>query len=216
MAESSQTGSSLTAREFEDICLYRMRQEEEAGRATMSRYGVQASMFRDQTGQMVWQPKQSLPDFEGVLPPLGRQFVTDCKVCGAASFPLHDEHFKERQLRHLLLRADFGAIAFLTLHFAERQLKTKHDPAATWAFPVFRTHPLWLAFDRLETKRITREDCEEYARPIHWNTFDGGRKPRPDLLSAIRELEFCWQDLPGQRPKTSPDSLTTTPVGVPA
>ena len=77
---------------------------------------------------------------------------------------------------------------FLTLHFTPRELKTRTEPAQTWAFPVHGDHPLWVAFDRAETKRITRADCEEYAELIEWNCLPGGRTPRPDILSAILRL----------------------------
>lgn len=173
----------MTAKEFEDICLYRMRQEEELGHATMSRYGVQGSFFEGK-----WAPKQSLPDFEGVVAPYGMQFIFDCKVCAAASFPLDEDKFKARQLRHMLTRARFGAVCFLLIHFAERTLKTRTEPPSTWAFPISADHPVWVAFDRAETKRLTRADCEEYAVQVDWNVLPGGNKPRPDVLSAVRQL----------------------------
>jgi penicillin-binding protein-related factor A (putative recombinase) len=172
----------MKSKEFEDICLYRMRQHEERGEATMSRYGVQAS-YRDDK----WQPLQSLPDFEGLLPG-GRQFIFDCKVSGQASFALDEDKFKRRQLRHMLTRSRFGGICFLLIHFTDRFLKRSHEPAVTWAFPVFTDHPLWLACDRGETKRITREDCGEYAVLVQWNCLPGGKKPRPDILQAIKTL----------------------------
>ena len=172
----------MNSKDFENICLMRMRAHEERGEATMSRYGVQANMIDGK-----WTPVSSLPDFEGLIPD-GRQFITDCKVCGAASFALDEDKFKRRQLRHMLTRARFGAICFLTLHFTPRELKTRTEPAQTWAFPVHGDHPLWVAFDRAETKRITRADCEEYAELIEWNCLPGGRTPRPDILSAILRL----------------------------
>lgn len=171
----------MKAKEFEEIVLYRMREHEKRGEATMSRYGVQGN-FIDGT----WQPVQSLPDFEGLI--AGRQFITDCKVCSQASFPLDDDKFKRRQLRHMLTRARFGATCFLLIHFPPRELKTRVDPAQTWAFPVYADHPLWVAFDRSETKRITRSDCEEYAELVEWNTLPGGRTPRPDIVSAVLAL----------------------------
>jgi penicillin-binding protein-related factor A (putative recombinase) len=179
----------MKAKEFEELCLYRMRKHEERGEATMSRYGVSGSYMQDPaTHQMNWRPISSLPDFEGLLPG-GRQFIFDCKVCGAASFPLDDVFFKRRQLRHMLTRARFGGICFLLIHFTKRILKRGVEPAETWAFPVFASHPLWAAFDRGETKRITREDCKEYGVQVYWDTLPGGRTPRPDILNAIRRLE---------------------------
>lgn len=209
---------SLKAKEFEEICLYRLRQEEDRGRATMSRYGVQGVFLKGERepdleliasrattragvvealreafriGQAStdrWQPVSSLPDFEGVVAPSGRQFVFDCKVCSQASFALDEDKFKRRQLRHLLTRSKFGAITFLLLHFNPRELAKGVQPAETWAFPVYAEHPLWQAFDRAETKRITRADCAEYAAPCHWNTLPGGRSERPDVLGAVLQL----------------------------
>lgn len=173
----------MKAKEFEEVVLYRMRQEEELGRLCAGRYGVQGS-FRE--GK--WQPIVSLPDFEGVLPPRATQFVFDAKVCGAASFPLDDDKFKRRQFKHLTTRARFGAITFLLLHFTERALSKTTQPEVTWAFPVLLDHCFWSAFDRGEVKRITRSDCEEYAVLVRWNTLPGGRTPRPDILAAIYEL----------------------------
>lgn len=173
----------MKSKEFEEVILYRMRQEEEAERCTMGRYGVQAS-FRD--GK--WQPISSLPDFEGVLPPAAMQFVIEAKVCSGASFPLDDDKFKRRQFKHLVTRAKFGAVSILLIHFNARELSKSVEPEQTWAFPVSLDHPFWEAFDRGETKRITRADCEEYAVLVPWNCLPSGRTPRPDVLSAVLEL----------------------------
>jgi penicillin-binding protein-related factor A (putative recombinase) len=172
----------LDGKTLEDHCKKRLEREELAGTATMSRYGVQANMIDGK-----WTPVQSLPDFEGVLPG-GRQFLFDAKVCSQASFPLDEDKFKRRQFRHLCTRARFGAIAFLLLHFNERQLVRAITPASTWAFPVQIDHPLWAAFDRAEVKRITLADCEEYAVAVEWNAMPGGRTLRPDIVAAVKCL----------------------------
>lgn len=172
----------MNAKEFENLCIFAMEGAERDGDATMSRYGVQGS-FRD--GQ--WQPIESLPDFEGVLSN-GRQFIFDCKVCSQASFPLDDDKFKRRQLRHMLKRADFGAICFLLIHFTARELKTKTEPARTVALPVYREHPLWIAFDAAEVKRVGRDHCDEYGVDVDWVCPPGARKERPDLVTAIHEV----------------------------
>lgn len=173
----------MKAKDFEEIVLYRMRQHEEAGECTMSRYGVQGSYIGGE-----WKPIQSLPDFEGVLPPAGRQFVFDAKVCGQASFPLDDDKFKRRQLRHMITRAKFGAITFLLIHFTARELVRGDEPAETWAFPISAAHPIWAAFDRGEVKRLTREACREYGVPVDWDLMPGGRVVRPNVLKAIKSL----------------------------
>lgn len=209
----------MNSKDFENHCKYRMDQEEAAGRATMGRYGVQASFMRGnpiadselvdwaeqlragrldesvisdiiarcKTAENTFRPIQSLPDFEGVLAPSGRQFLFDAKVCSAASMDLHSSHVAERQLDHLRKRAAFGAIAFLLIHFPERTLKAGTQAAVTWAFPVC-DNPFWQAFDRGEEKRISRADCEEYGVLVPWNRLPGGRTDRPDVLAAVLAL----------------------------
>jgi penicillin-binding protein-related factor A (putative recombinase) len=209
----------MKSKDLEQACIHRLQREEEAGNATMSRYGVQGSFVKGspapdfvamsqsmncdfasivaalgeafragKASADSWRPLQSLPDFEGVLAPSGRQFIFDAKLCSAASLDLHISHVAERQLRHLRKRDRFGAICFFLIHFPERALKKTTDPAQTWAFPVSAEHPFWQAFDRGEVKRITRADCEEYAVAVPWNTLPGGRTPRPDILAAVQEL----------------------------
>lgn len=208
----------MKSKEFEEICLYRMKQEEERGNATMGRYGVQGSFMkgngrpnihpfveRIQRGEAIvlvlevlvdeasrsmdyWQPNESLPDFEGVIK--GHQFITDAKVCNAASFPLDTESKnKSRQLGHMLKRAKFGCTCFYLIHFPERKLATRTDPEVTYAFPIHPDHPFWEAFERGEKKRITREDCLEYAVEVEWNVLPGGNKPRPDIVFAVLLLQ---------------------------
>lgn len=205
--------------DFEKICIARMEQEEELKRATMVRYGTQSitigerpfdldawchrlrrgpvnlglleQLVREarETGRHT-QAMQSNPDFEGVLPPRGRQFIFDAKVCHQASFPLDKESkTQSRQLRHMLHRDTFGAICFYLIHFPKRELARSVEPEQTWAFPVAREHHFWVKFDRGEVKRITRADCEEYAVPVEWNILtERGRTERPDIVMAIYEL----------------------------
>jgi len=208
----------MKSKEFEEICLYRMRQEEDRGNATMGRYGVQGSFLKgkpmpplsvycdrirrsEDMGMVLhdlveaaaisrdgWQPNESLPDFEGVIK--GHQFITDAKVCNAASFPLDFESkSKSRQLAHMLKRAKFGCTCFYLIHFPERVLKTRTDPEVTYAFPIHPDHPFWEAFERGEKKRITREDCEADAIEVEWNVLPGGNKPRPDIVFAVLLLQ---------------------------
>ena len=207
----------MNSKDFERICIHRMEAEEAAGRATMSRYGVQGAFRKGQPSSDLallagligntystlralemafeagrasvdaWQPITSNPDFEGIVFG-GRQFVFDCKLCNQASFPLDkDSKSQSKQHRHMRTRARFGAVCFYLIHFPPRELKTKTDPAATWAFPVNDGH-FWQAFDRNEVKRITRADCEQYAELVNWDCGDRGRTPRPDILSAVERL----------------------------
>ncbi len=204
----------MNGKEFENIVLDRLRKDRERGLCSVGRYGVQASLRQDYKVRdcphcgkqhmppdktFVWQPQDSYPDIEGVLPPLGRQFVFEAKVCGEASFGLQDSHFSERQLLHLLERDEFGAICFVLIHFTERRLKARTDPPETWAFPISKRHQFWQAVDRLEIKRITREAAREYGVAVEWNTVPGGRTERPDVLNAIHDLaklkDVGWQPL---------------------
>lgn len=179
----------MKGKEFEKLLLDRMAYHERQGEATMSRYGVHATFMKNrETGKAEWRPIHSLPDFEGVLAPDGRQFVVECKVSNQASLNLQDSHFSDRQLKHLLTRARFGSISILLIHFPERILKTRTDEAQTWAFPVFDEHQFWQLFAAGGTRSISRGDCQDYAVPVQWNTTPGGRTERPDLLAAIREL----------------------------
>lgn len=211
--------AQVKGKEFEEVILYRVRQECELGRVIMGRYGVQGSFSKGkpftldyyerqletlpgQTSRILrelveaakasadgWRPLQSLPDFEGLIPPRGTQFITDAKVCGKPSFDLREQSTSaSRQLRHMLERDKFGAICFYAIHFTPRELAGGIQDAETWAFPVSASHPFWEAFDRGEQKRITREDCREYGVPIEWNCLPGGRTERPDIVMAIYEL----------------------------
>lgn len=176
------------AKELEKAILERLEVEERAGRCCAGRYGVQATMRKNERGELQWQPVPSMPDIEGVLQPDGRQFMTDAKCCGQASQPLHDSHVAERQLRHMRRRSKMGAVCFFTIHWTERMLKTRTEPAETWAFPVIDDHPFWQAFDRGEVKAIRRDDCYTHGVRVSWNTLPGERKPRPDVLAAVLAL----------------------------
>lgn len=178
------------SKDFEAICLERMKLEEEHGRGTMGRYGVTSSFFPDrETGVLTWQPVRSLPDFEGVLPPRARQFVTDAKYTAGCSVELRASHFPERQLDHMYRRSHFGAVCFLLIHFAERELKTRYEEPETWAFPVWRSHPFWIAFEAGEVSSISRPTAARFGVLVPWNCMDGGRKPRPDIMAGVRGIE---------------------------
>lgn len=180
----------LKGKELEKLCIYRMQQEEVRGVATMSRYGVQTSMVDEK-----WIPIRSLPDFEGIMFG-GRQFVIEVKVCSAASFPLDDDKFKARQLKHLMTRGRFGAVSMLLIHFNGRVLAKKTEPAITWALPVYPEHDFWREFDRGEVKRIARSDCEQYGHEVPWTVFAGCRKESPDLVGAVKALSERFKGAP--------------------
>lgn len=173
----------MTGKEFETRTVDQLKRDHKHGRVSAGRYGVQGTFFGGK-----WQPIQSLPDIEGVLPPHGRQFVFDCKVCSGPSFPLQDDKFEKRQKKHLYERADYGAITFLLLHFKQRELKTKGtDPELTVAFPVFEEHEFWVQVDRAEVKRISRAHADQFGVSVRWTV--GLKHNRPLVLDAILELE---------------------------
>lgn len=154
-------------------------------RATFSRYGVQATMFDGE-----WRPVASLPDFEGVIAPYGRQFCFDCKVCSASKFDLQNYQQRranqKRQLDHMLLRSEYGAICFFLIHFNERVLKTKTDPRMTVAIPVHGESTLWREFDCAERSSISRQEAAEQGNHVEWIKHGrSGRKLRPDVISCI-------------------------------
>ncbi len=208
----------MNGKDFERICIDRMKSEETRGRATMSRYGVQGTfiadkvldleqfvdrVFKSQTKSEMrreveaiakaaaaaaggWQKMESLPDFEGIIASRGQQFVFDAKVCGDATYGISKgAKSSERQLNHLLTRSKFGGIAFLLIHFTERETKATKFAAETWAFPVHPDHPIWISVAAGQRTRITKQDCAEWAVRVEWNCSKGSRTERPDILDAI-------------------------------
>ena len=176
---------SLGGKEFENLCLMDNHWQEARGNYTMGRYGVQVSFRKDEKGNMIPTPIESLPDFEGVIPG-GKQFIIETKVCGAASFSLHENSLKDRQLSHMLRRAKFGVMCFLLVHFSERVLKKKGvESAITYAMPVYPDHVFWEQVERGEVKSLSRGTCEEYAVKVRWWLPKGCRALRPDLGSLL-------------------------------
>lgn len=191
---SSLTIDSLTGSMFQNACKYQLEYYEGKGLATAKQYGVQASqIFDPKTGVRQVITIRSLPDLEGVLPPAGHQFIFECKVCSGASFNFMAGHFHDRQFKHLITRASFGATTFIALHWNARTLKTKSEASETWAFPVHPEMQFWIDVGVQSRKMITRQDCRQYAVPIQWATEGRQRDLHPDLLTAISELRQLRQ-----------------------
>jgi penicillin-binding protein-related factor A (putative recombinase) len=175
----------LTGAKFEAIVKERCVQLKNLRLADIGRYGVQAVRTGD-----AWQVMQSLPDFEGVTRE-GRQAIFDAKVCSQSSFALDKyrpdtKGSRSRQLRHMLDRSEFGVRCFFLIHWNERQLTTRKEPAITYAFPVELWHPFWRSFLAGEIKSIKRTDCETFGHAIAWNHVSStDRKLRPDILAAV-------------------------------
>ncbi len=177
---------SLKGKEFEELCLLDAHWQRERRNYLMGRYGVQVSFRKDENGNTIPMPVKSLPDFEGVTLG-GRQFIIEAKTCSSSSFSLHESIFKERQLSHMLKRADFGVLCFLLVHFSERTLKKGTDLAVTYAMPVRSNHVFWEQVAREEVKSLSRTNCREYANEVRWWIPKGCKKPRPDLGGLLLE-----------------------------
>lgn len=147
---------------------------------TLSRYGVQGVTFG---GKTILVP--SLPDLEGVLAPSGRQFIIECKVVSGASFPLADDHFRQRQFAHLEKRARFGALCFVLIHFNERKLATKHDAAMTVAVPVSPLMCFWDNYASGAIRSLSRGEAASIGYIVPWAIPPRCRKALPDLMSFL-------------------------------
>lgn len=174
--------TSLKGKDFESLIIDAAKREESTGGLTLSRYGVQGVTFG---GKTILVP--SLPDFEGVLAG-GRQFIIEAKCAKSAGFELRDDKFKNRQYAHMARRSEFGALCFLLIHFAERNLATKRDPGMTVAVPVSARHPFWMLYETGERKTLSRDEALTIGKVVPWIVPKGCRKPLPDLLS------FLWPE----------------------
>ena len=85
----------------------------------------------------------------------------------------------------MLNRAKFGALCFILLHFNPRELKTKSEPAATYAIPVLDDH-FWRMYEAGEIRSLTREDAMLNGHEIPWNLYsERAHKLTPDISKLI-------------------------------
>lgn len=188
--------TSLKGKEFETLILEAAKREEASGGLTLSRYGVQGVIFG---GKTILVP--SLPDFDGCLAG-GRQIIIEAKACQKPHFALDESKFKDRQYAHMAKRAEFGALCFLLIHFAERNLVTKRDPGMTVAVPVSARHPFWMLYETGERKTLSRDEALSIGQIVPWRIPKGCRKALPDLLS------FLWPEARALQLATAqPDEL---------
>ena len=175
--------NALKGKEFEALILFRAQKLEEQQKLTLTRYGTQVVMMNDEQGIPRWQPIPSLPDFEGVIFGTGQQVIVEAKVCSQSSYPIHQAGKKHpKQFSHMLKRAEFGAKCYLFLHFNGRDLRTKSEPAITFAIKVHPNLPLWREFESAERISLSRADAELYGNEIPWNLYsDRASKLTPDL-----------------------------------
>lgn len=171
----------ITAKEFEEVVIYRSKTDERSGLYTLGRYGVKSTFIDG-----VWQPIPSLPDFEGAMAD-GRQFIFDTKRCAQASYDLSGSTHKsfKHQLKFMRRRAKFNVTCFVLIHFTERVLKTKTDPEVTIAFPIFESK-FWEDYDAGKIKSLNREMAIRHGHYVPWNRATTRvKKDSPDILSAV-------------------------------
>ncbi|MFT3992418.1 MAG: Holliday junction resolvase RecU [Luteolibacter sp.] len=171
--------ASLKGKEFETLLLDAAKRAEAGGMLTLSRYGVQGVTFGDKT---ILVP--SFPDFEGVLYG-GRQIIIEAKCCKGPSFEMRDDKFKGRQYAHMKRRSTFGALCFLVIHFAERNLANKRDPGMTVAVPVDGKMPFWKAYEAGEALSLSRDTALSIGVIVPWVAPKGCRKALPDLMHFL-------------------------------
>jgi hypothetical protein len=184
------TPPALKGKEFEELLL---AAADRCPAITMSRYGVQTMVGAD--GKLLAVP--SLPDLEGAVAPLGRQFIIEAKVCAQSAFPLTPDKIKPRQVRHMLERSRYGVACFLAIHFSERIGKTFHEPGETLALPVSDRLAFWQAFldAAAEAKRtrapfkspgsLSRDYAASIGQRVAWTCPKGSRKHLPDLAALL-------------------------------
>lgn len=179
--------------------------EEKSGSLTLNRYGVTLSVQNGVTMGI-----QSKPDFEGVVA-TGRQFVFEAKVCSGASFAMHKDKLKPRQVSHMLTRSRFNVTCFLVIHWNARELVRSKIGAVTVAIPVSDADPRWQRFidayalAKRQSKEqgkpvpvesqgsITLEESIRIGKVIPWVVPKGCRKATPDILT------FLWPEAVNHR-----------------
>ena len=185
----------MTGKEFEALIIFRAGKLEEEGVLSLGRYGVQAVMMNGPDGKPGWQIIKSLPDFEGTIPPNGQQIIIEAKVCSQASYPIASTDRKHpKQIDHMMRRARMGARCFLLIHFNPRELKTRNDPAETYAIPVHPDNYFWRMFDAAEERLISRAMAAEYGITVPWNLYSTrASKQTPDLTALLEPAPFQLQ-----------------------
>jgi len=177
----------IKGKEFEALIIFRATKLEEQGFLTLGRYGTQVVMMNDEGGVPRWQPIPSLPDMEGVIAGTGRQIIIEAKVCSQASYPIYQTGKKHpKQIEHMLRRSKFGALCFLMVHFNGRDLKTKSEPAETFAIPVTSDSNFWREYENAERRTLTRGEADMYGIRIPWNLYSSrASRETPDLTYLL-------------------------------
>ena len=119
---------------------------------------------------------------------VGHSIHFDCKKVAGASMPLKASNFHSKQKRQMMSHASSGATCFLLVHFNARELKTRDEPAATWAVPIYPGHEFWEANNAGEVMMLSRSAAETHGVAVEWNKVGKDRTYRPDILKAVTEL----------------------------
>lgn len=183
---SEMTPENIDGKLFQQLIIHRYRKVNESGKWHADQYGVRSSAMRGPTGDLVWQPYKSLPDFEAAVAPYGRQVIFDAKVCSQASFPIGGEATrKKKQFQHLVERSRVGALCYLLIHFNKRVLKTRVDEAFTVLLPVKGNEDIFLPAMDGATMNLNRSEAMLRGELVPWNAYGRGRKVTPDLTLML-------------------------------
>lgn len=184
----------MRGKDFEKLIHDRIKSLNAMGLMHAGRYGVKLRFTtRVFNGVTVNVPVAipSMPDFEGVIPPIGRQFVTDAKVVADGHMNL--AKYSETQTKFLLERAAAGATCFYLILFERRVLKRSTRECVTYAFPVCE-NPFWSAVESGDRSTIGIPDCETFGVVVPHSVIGRDRTPRPDILGAITRLMEIQDD----------------------
>jgi len=193
----------LKGKEFEALILFRASKLEETKLLSLCRYGVQAMMIKNPaTGALETKTIPSLPDFDGCIAPDGRQLIIEAKVCSQSSYSILSNDKKHpKQLDHMLLRSEFGALCYLLIHFNGRVLVRQTIEPVTYAIMVRHDSHFWRMYQAGQVKSIAREDAALWGIEVPWNLWSTrASKFTPDLSVLIPKYTPPAENLILERP----------------
>lgn len=168
--------NKLSGKEFEKKLVDAANRQ--SAHLTMGRYGTEVRWIRGQQKAV-----KSLPDFEGIRHG-GKQFIVEAKAVSGSALPLSDDHFKDRQYKHMAERALYGAECYLIIHFNRREIGNsgRFEPPVTYRIPVDASTPLWAAFESGALKSINRETAATHGVAVEWTIPPRKQIALPDFL----------------------------------
>jgi penicillin-binding protein-related factor A (putative recombinase) len=203
----------MKSKDFEDICKFRMEAEERAGRATMSRYGVQASFMRGapitQAEMLAWSAELQADPIDWL--PIVERIIDRAKRSENTFRPLQSLPDFTGLVAPVVapprgLAFDFDAkvcsaasMDLHTSHVAERQLEHLRKRARFGAVAFFLIH--------FAERKLTKEThpAVTFAFPVSdehpfWQAFDRGEEKRISRADCEEyAVEVTWNSLPGGR-----------------